>query len=80
MTFTRKRGKGCLKICYLFANSFFKNKMIYCSFFVDEGSGGHKTVISCGYHKHMTLKWFKITTNSIIKRSSFLFKINSDVF
>ena len=39
--------------------------------------GGHRTwgvtklVIFCGRHKFVTPKWFKITTNSIIRGSSF---------
>ena len=36
---------------------------------------GHKIGYFCGCHKCMTPKWFKITTNSIIRGSSSFFNI-----
>ena len=43
----------------------------------DVGGGVKKFVIFCGCHKCMTLKWFKITANSIAAGSSFFFNIKS---
>ena len=40
---------------------------------------GTKLVIFCGRHKCMTPKWFKITTNAIIRGSSFFFNIKAQV-
>ena len=39
------------------------------------GRGGHKIGYFCGCHKCVTPKWFKITTNSIIRGSSSFFSI-----
>ena len=57
-----------LRICHMSADYFvLKEKII----FVDGGSVGHKI----GGHKYMILRWFKITTNSIIRIISFFFNI-----
>ena len=42
--------------------------------------GVTKLVIFCGRYKYMTFKWLTITTNSIIRGSSFLFSINPYTF
>ena len=66
------RFATCLQI--LFLN---KPKM-YCSFLWMKGVT--ELIIFCGFHKYMNPKWFKITTNSIIRGSSFLFIIKPDTF
>ena len=58
----------------------FKQK-IYCSFLQMEGVGGHTIlIIFCGRHERITPKWFKITTNSVTRGSSFFFNIKPDTF
>ena len=39
-----------------------------------------KKTIFCGHHNYTTLKWFKITNNSIIRSMCFSFNIKSDTF
>ena len=70
--------RGNLKICHMSADSFVFRQKIYCSFLQIEGVGYRtwgpgitKLIIFCGRHKFMTPKWFKITTNSTIRGSSF---------
>ena len=79
---------GGLKICHMSADSFFfKNKRSifhFCRWRVGHRTWGvTKFVIFCGRHKCITPKWFKITTNSIIRGSSFFFNIKpqaGDIF
>ena len=61
----------CFQIFFLFLNK--------RSIFADGESWGGVTqlVIFCGRHKCMTPKWFKITTNSVIRGSSFFFNMNT---
>ena len=42
------------------------------------GRGGRKIGHFCGRHKCVTPKWFKITTNLIIRGSSFFFNIKRE--
>ena len=42
--------------------------------------GGPKIGYFCGCHKCMTPKWFKITTNSIIRGSSSILNHKPDAF
>ena len=53
------------------------NKRFIVYFYGWEGWGVTKLVIFCGRHKCTTPKWFKITTNLIIRGSNFLFNIKS---
>ena len=52
------------------------------SVFANEGDWGlgHKTVHFCEHHKRMTHKWFKFTTISIIRGSSFFFNNKPETF
>ena len=65
---------------YLMSADFlvFKQR-IYCSFLQIEGVVVTKLAIFCGRHKWINPKWFNITTNSIIRSSSFFFNINPRV-
>ena len=73
MTSTRKRecphvgGGGCLKICRMSADSLSFKQKIYRDL--------SKDLQICDLHKCVTSKWFRITTNSIIRGSSFFFNI-----
>ena len=69
-----------LKIGHIFADSFVFKQKIYCSFFRMARVGYRtsritKLVISCCHHKCMIRKWFKITTNPIIRGSNLFFNI-----
>ena len=71
---------GAHNICHMSADSFVSKQKIYYLFLHMKGVGHRawgvtKLVIFCDHHKCVTPKWFKITTNSIIRGSSFFFNI-----
>ena len=70
----RLRG---LEIYHMSTDSFVFKQNIYFSFLRMEGVGRRvtKLAIFCGHHKCMNPKWFKITSNSIIRGSNFFFSI-----
>ena len=72
-------GWDGLKICQVFAD-FFQQKIFSFYFCRWRGLGVTQLVIFCGRHKCMTPKWFKVTTNLVIRCSNFFFNINSNTF
>ena len=72
------RGR-VLKICHMSADSFVFKQKIYCPLLQMEWVGESRNWSFCGRHRCMTPKWFKITTNSIIRGSSFLFNIKPHI-
>ena len=66
------RFTTCLQIIFL------NKPMMYCSFLWMKGVT--ELIILCEFRKYNTPKWFKITTNSNIRDSSFLFIIKPDTF
>ena len=75
---TLKGWRG-VKIYLMSADFFVFKQRIYCLFLQIEGVVVTKLVIFCGRHKWINSKWFNITTNSIIRGSSFFFNINPHV-
>ena len=72
---------GILKICHMSTNSFVFKQKIYCSFLQMKGVGGITKLVIFVFviHKSMTSKWFKSTTNTIARGTSFFFNIKSQV-
>ena len=74
----RSAGGGGLKMCHICSYFLFLN--ICYSILQVRGLWVTQLVIFCERHRCLTPKWFKITTNSVIRGSSFLFNIKPDTF
>ena len=62
-----------LKICHVFTDFFYFKRS-------GEGLEITQLIILCKRHKFLTRKWLKITTNSVIRGSSFFFSKNPYTF
>ena len=77
MASTWKEGEKLSRVCRFLL---FLNKRSIVHFCRWRGLWVTQMVISCGRHKCMTPKWFKIITYSVIRGSSFFFNIKPDTF